>query len=323
MLDVTCTEPEPAADAAATTRISEAVACRICATSTPSSLTDTTDAPEATRRTPVMVTTVPTWPDEGATVLSSPGCEYVKAALRVVTAPESATSVTPTSPAGAPSITTTTDVAATDTISRTGTPPNSTSAMVAPPANRPVPATVTKVPFWPDAGVTEAMTPSGTYVNAPAALTIAPVVAVSTTSPATFGVPPAATVTTTVDAEPLDATYVAVTPASVTLARSAAPPSSRWPEMVTSVPVWPLFGVTAVTAPSANCSQPPTRTVNAPVSASTATSPVPAGPLPATATTRVSVCPTSVVLRPPRRTATTASPPPRSDKPSIVTRVPS
>jgi hypothetical protein len=85
--------------------------------------------------------------------------------------------------------------------------------MPEPPASRPVPVTVTRVPSWPTAGVTAVMVGSATYVHPSSRSTEAPVNADSTTAPKS---PTAERLASTTPTVRLRVTMVAATPPSVT-----------------------------------------------------------------------------------------------------------
>ena len=145
---------------------------------------------------PVITTSVPTCPDDGSTDVISPAVMYVKPSSLVDVAPVSAITTTSTTPAARAPIFTFTSVSLSDVTDVASTPPNDADVTSAPPPRSVVPPMVTSVPTWPESGVTVSTAPAVTYVKPLVLVTVAPVSAISTTSPAPRSeLAPAATVT--------------------------------------------------------------------------------------------------------------------------------
>ena len=317
----TSTAPPVAAPRAAVTWISVLFGVpSIEAASTAPSSTRSTVVPPDSSRSPRTSSLVPTCPDDGVTSVTFAGSRYSKLPPALTTAPLSAVSSTAPEPAPASFATTTTSVSLGVPVMFAATPFRVTTASPVEPPNRLVPRTVTRVPETPLSGVTDVMRPSSSCSQAFSPRTIAPLVDSISTSP-TPAVPLDASTTTSVA---FAVTTVAASPPSRTTDASLAPPSSRSPLMVTTVPRCPLLGASPLTTPAAVYVKSGPATARAPVLLSTTTRPAPAAPAPARATTYVLLLPASTSAATPASvTRAIELPPPNRPWPRTVTYVPS
>ena len=180
---------------------------------------------------PRIITSVPTCPADGCTLLINPIALYVQHPLQLTVAPLSAVSTTdpsPTPPARARTITTL--FVAERTSART--PPSVTLASTLALPRSLAPLIVTKVPSCPLFGCTEEIVPSKPYVHILVPTTIEPVSDRIRTSPSPT--PLELEATTVIRVLFADRT-AATTPLRVTLMADDPPPSKLEPAMVTSV----------------------------------------------------------------------------------------
>ena len=185
---------------------------------------------------------VPPWPAAGTTFVMLPSAMYFHASLAMVIAPLSDTTLT------SPVISAPYSVAVTSMMphsstseSSATTPANVTSVTALPPPHRSNPKIVIRESARPASGLTLSILLGRRYVKIiPSVLTVAPVLAVKTTSPSSFESGPAAASTTT--SSSVSVMIVASTPFNVTLTTSAPRPRSVEPEMVITEPYCPKFG---------------------------------------------------------------------------------
>ena len=170
-------------------------------------------------------------------------------------------------------------------------------------------------------------------MNALSRSVTAPDVAMTSTSPPVTGVLTPAL--TTICESEAESTAGASAPARLTRSTPAAPPSRRWPEMVTSVPTWPTAGSTDVMRLSGSTSNASWRVTRAPVLDWMVTSTVvglakpevaaahdPEASSPRRTTTAALLCDTTWAETLPNKTWLTAVPPPSRDEPVRRTNVP-
>ena len=205
-----------------------------------SRVTDKSFESPASSDRPVNVTREPRTPLDGSTfaILPSVSCVY-RLVLDVTCAPVFEVITTLPAPAVPVLMTTTACVSEPDAM-LAAVPAMVMDVNLAPPPSMAVPVMVTLVLSWPVAGATALITATSRYSKPSARVVVAPVSALSTTSPLPLALLPATTVTLSSASLVMDA----VESPSCTLTTFLPPPCRLLPAMTTVVLSWPSAGLT-------------------------------------------------------------------------------